>query len=89
MIQVHSVNFAGDHIAVQYMRLPDDVRDSGRVAITSQVQLFFDHPDYKDGARKLQDRVRALVEDGLENFADTEPYVPERDEDDDDRGMGE
>lgn len=90
MIQVTNVAFAADHVAIQFIDLPGDVRDQGRAVVTRMIELHMSHPDYREAAEKIQHRLVTLVEDGLENWFDSSPHEPTAPEDDeDDKGMGE
>jgi hypothetical protein len=91
--EISSIQFADDGVAIQYVQLPDDIRVRGRVVVAHQIQLSASHPDYREDIASLHARAVKALRNALEDFADSEPYVPEDDdgdtEDDDDRGMGE
>lgn len=91
-IEISSVTFADEGIAIQYIELPTDVRVEGRVVITHQIQLHAAHPDYREDIERLHDRAVKTVRNALEDFASSQPYVPPTETDDDDElgmGMGE
>lgn len=91
-IEISSITFAEDGLAIQYIELPDDVRVEGRVVITHQIQLHAAHPDYRSDIERLHERAVGVVRNALEDFHATEPYVPPTEadeEDEDERGMGE
>lgn len=90
-IEITSITFADEGMAVQYIELPTDVRVDGRVVLTHQIQLHAAHPDYREDIRRLHDRAVKAVRNALEDFHNSEPYDPQKDDDDDDDelGMGE
>lgn len=89
MKQVNVLSFADGYAVVQFMDIPNDVRDSGRVVVSRQIEVSLSHPDYREAVRKLHDRAVALVEDALDNWNNSTPYTPDEADDDDERGMGE
>ena len=89
-LEITSITFADEGLAVQYIELPDDVRVDGRVVITPQIQLHKSHPDYRSDIERLHERAVSVVRNALEDFHNTAPYVPETEDDDDnEKGMGE
>ena len=88
-LEIFSVAFDVDAVIVGYMHVPTDVRVGGNVALQHQMRLDIGHPDYAEDADKLRNRARRMVENALEDFHDSEPYNPEDEDDDEDRGMGD
>lgn len=90
-IEISSIQFADEGIAIQYVEIPNDIRVQGQVVVNHQVQLSADHPDYRDDIVSLHTRAVKVLRNALEDFANSEPYVPAKDDidDDEDRGMGE
>lgn len=88
-VRIDTIAFADDSIVIAYMALPTDVRGRGDVAIQHQIRLDLSKDDYAVDAGVIHDRIVRLVRDALEDFDASEPYVPEPDDDDDERGMGE
>ena len=89
-LDVHSISFADSGMAIAFMELPTDVRVGGRVIQTRQVQLHASHPDYREAIDEILTLVRSTLQSALDDFADSEPFDPQVDDDEDDeRGMGE
>jgi hypothetical protein len=91
--EISSIQFSEDGMAIQYLQVPDDIRVRGRVVVAHQIQMSASHPDYREDIESLHARAVKALRNALEDFVDSEPYVPEPDdadtEEDDDRGMGE
>jgi len=88
-IEVDSVTFQDGALLVSFMRVPTDVRVGGMVAQHHQVRLDARHPDYREDMEDLHRKAVRVLKNALEDFAESEPYEPSNDDDDDDRGMGE
>lgn len=88
-IEVYSVTFAAEGLAIEYRELPTDVRVQGALIASHQLQLHAGHPDYREDIEKLQNRAVKVLKNALEDFRDSEPYVPDEEDDDDEKGMGE
>lgn len=86
-IEVHSVTFATEGMAIEYRELPTDVRVRGAVVASHQIQLHAGHPDYREDMERLHRQAVKAVRNALEDFHDSEPYEPG--DDDDEKGMGE
>lgn len=91
--EISSITFSDDGVAIQYIQLPDDVRVKGRVVVAHQIQLSAGHPDYREDIEALHSRAVKAVRNALEDFMNSDPFVPPTDDtetdEDDDRGMGE
>lgn len=87
MIDIDSITFTDQGLAITYM----DTSDArGKVIVAHQIQLHHSHPDYREDSQRLAELARAVVNNALEDWANT-PTTSQRDDDvdDDDRGMGE
>ena len=50
--------------------------------------VYADHPDYREDLQNLQDHARRVLRNALEDFEESEPFVPgEGSDEDDERGM--
>jgi hypothetical protein len=88
--EINSVQFSDDGVAIQYMEVPDDIRVKGMVVRTSYLTVSAAHPDYREDIALLHGRAVKVLRNVLEDFNDSEPYVPEKEPDEDeDGGMGE
>ena len=85
-IDVISVRFEDRSLAIQY-QMGTDVRR--HMIVSSSLMLDRGHPDYGDDYENLLHKVRKIVANALEDFADSEPYLPEADDEDNEKGMGE
>jgi hypothetical protein len=88
-LDIHSISFGEDGLAIAFMELPSDVRVGGRVIQTRQVQLHASHPDYADDMAALRDLARRVLSSALDDFETSAPFVPDVEDEDDERGMGE
>lgn len=89
-IEISSITFTEDGVAIQYIELPTDLRAKGALVLTHQIQLHASHPDYREDMERLHDRAVKAVRNALEDYRNSEPYEPpNKNDDDDERGMGE
>lgn len=88
-IEIHSIVFSPDGMAIQFMELPTDVRVQGRAVLQRTLQLHASHSDYREDMAALHRLAVNAVKNGLDDWAESEPYVPDEEHEDDDRGMGE
>lgn len=90
-LEIHSVQFGEDGLAITFMDVPTDVRVEGRVIQTRSLQLHASHPDYRADMEDLHRRAERVLRNALEDFADSPPFDPEKpgDDEDDEKGMGE
>lgn len=88
--EIASVTWTPEGIAIQYMT-STDVRVGGHAMAQHVLNMHAGHPDYAEDIDKLHDRVERVLRNALEDFEDSDPYVPELDDEDEDdeRGMGE
>lgn len=89
---IHSIVFEPDGLVISYIEVPTDVRVKGSAILQHTLRLHAGHPDYGSDGERLHDRAVKVLKNALEDFHDSEPYVPEDDPDDDvddERGMGE
>lgn len=87
--EIHNIYFEQSSIVIGYIELPTDVRVDGHAILQHQLRLSAAHPDYGDDAALLHDRVTKILRNALEDFQGSEPWEPDDEPDDDDRGMGE
>lgn len=68
-----------------------DVRVGGRLLQTHSLHLHRSHPDYGEDMEALHLKAERILKNALEDFEESEPWVPPADdnEEDDERGMGE
>jgi hypothetical protein len=85
---ISQVAFDDEGLTVQYIER-SDIRVGGKVAIAKQVSISRSHPDYGEDMDGVYRRVERLLDNALEDFADSEPYSPDEDEEDDEKGMGD
>ena len=88
-IQITGIAFEGDCLTISFIDLPTDVRVEGQVVMQKQVRLLMSHPDYNEDALRLHDRAVKVLRNALEDFENSVPYIPEDDDEDDEKGMGE
>jgi hypothetical protein len=92
-IEINSVMFSDEGMAIQYIEVPEDVRVKGQLVQTHVLQLSAGHPDYREDIQSLHARAVKALRNALQDFSVSEPHVAEPDEtseeEDDDRGMGE
>lgn len=88
-LRIFSVSFDEAGIIVGYMDTATDVRVEGAVVLQHQARLDAGHPDYGDDIALLQRMAEKTLKNALEDFATSDPWKPEDDEDDDEKGMGE
>lgn len=88
-IEVDSVAFHEGAMVIAYMRVPTDVRADGALAQQHQLRLSSRHPDYRDDMEELHRKAVKVLKNALEDFEESEPFEPEQQDDDDERGMGE
>lgn len=71
---VQAVTFGDDDVVIQYMTLPDDVRNKGLLVMTRSLVISEgDEADYVQEIADLKAAALALLNDALEDFATTEP----------------
>lgn len=87
-LQISTIAFERDGLVVTYLDTATDVRVNGKVILSHQAMLSLDHPDYGEDAQLLHRQAVRLLQNALEDFANSAPYEPQ-DELDDDKGMGE
>lgn len=90
-LQVHQVGISpnGDLIEIAYSDLPNDARVQGQVVMMRSVQIDLRHPDYREDAELVVAQVTRLLKTALEDWEESEPYVPaEAGEEDGGMGMG-
>lgn len=85
-IDVVAVRFEDRALVIQY-QMPTDVRRT--MVISSQIMLDRGHPDYGDDYDNLLHKARKVLVNALEDFDQSEPWEPEDDDEDDEKGMGE
>lgn len=90
-IEVMGVQFDPEGGMVVAFMESTDIRVKGAVVRQQQVRIDGRHPDYGDDIESLQRKIKKVLANAMDDFNDSEPYVPELDDegDDDDRGMGE
>lgn len=88
-IELAGVEFGDEGISVSYMRAPDDARLDGALLASHTLHIHAAHPNYVDEIHQIRTLVVALLEDALEDFAESAPVEPADIEDDDEKGMGE
>lgn len=88
-LRIQAIAFEPDALIVSFVELPTDVRVNGRVVVQRQIQLSLEHPDYAEDADGLHARAVKAVRNALEDWTNSEPHMPEAEDDDDERGMGE
>lgn len=89
MIAIHNIGISpdGDLLEVAYSDLPNDARVQGQVVMMRSVQIDLRHPDYREDADLLVGQATRLLKNCLEDFEESEPYVP-ADEGEEEEGMG-
>lgn len=89
-LDINDITFLVDGLVISYMEHPQDVRVGGAVTQQHAIKLDFRHPDYREDILKLHDRAVRVLQNVLEDFHESEPYVPADDDDEEDeKGMGE
>ena len=59
------------------------------VLISHSLHLSAEHPDYRFDIQGLRRATEAMLKNALEDYEDSEPFVPDVEDDDlDDEGMG-
>lgn len=89
-LQVHQVAISpdGDLIEIAYSNLPNDVRVGGQVVLMHTAQIDLRHPDYREDADFMVRCATKMLENCLEDWEESEPYVPAAAENDEEDGMG-
>lgn len=85
-LRIDTVAFSNGAVIISYFT-QDDVRVDGHVGLLHQAQISLDHPDYAEDAERLERWAQRLLKNALEDWAESSPYVPE-DEPDDDEEFG-
>lgn len=85
---ISQLAFEDDGIAVQYVD-SEDIRVAGKVVIAKQISISRRHPDYAEDMEALYRKVQRLLANVLEDFAESEPYTPTDEDDDEIKGMGD
>lgn len=89
-LRIFSLTFEPEGVIVSYMDAETDVRVEGQVILQHQIRIHGAHPDYGDDIESLMHRASKLLKNALEDFASSDPWKPEDEEDpDDEKGMGE
>lgn len=89
-VEIFAVQFDEESAIFNYMHVPTDVRANGNVALQHTARLDLVHPDYAEDAETLRRICQRMLNNALDDFNNSEPWVPEdEDEEDDDRGMGD
>ena len=93
---VDGIDFVDGGIQVTFMRVPDDVRNDGRLIASRRFAISEDHHAYGEEIAEIKELVTSLVADVFEDFdsapiaiPDTGEEAGDEDDDDDDKGMGE
>jgi len=84
---VQTIAFTPEGVVIEFST-PTDVRSDGHLMMQRQLHLHAGHPDYREDIEDLQYRAVKALKNALEDFATSEPYTPDDDEDDE-KGMGE
>ena len=83
---IHSVRFEPDALVIAYQS-STGVRK--HMVVSTQIVLDRGHPDYGDDYEVMLHKAQRVLANALEDFHSSDPWVPDDDPDDDDRGMGE
>lgn len=86
---VQSVSFEDGGLVIQYADMATDVRVGGKVFVGHQAHLSAAHPDYAEAADSLHRKVQRILKEALEDFEDSEPFIPSDEDDDEYREMGD
>lgn len=86
-IEISSLAFSDEGVQISYVRLPTDVRENGMVQ--QRTLLVAATANTGDDIAELHDHVVEALRSWVEDYDESEVYVPRPDDDDDDRGMGE
>lgn len=90
--EIFAINLDAEAVVISYMKVPTDVRANGRVALQHQARLDLQHPDYAEDAETIRRLSQRMLNNALEDFENSEPWIPDEDDldpDDEERGMGE
>jgi hypothetical protein len=88
--EIFSIQLDVDNVVIAYMNVPNDVRVEGMVGLQHQIRIDLAHPDYADDADLLRRHAQRMLANALDDFHNSEPWMPPADDDeDDDRGMGD
>jgi hypothetical protein len=79
-LQIGSITFDGDRIAIDYVDPDNDLRNEGLVMQTHQLTVLRS-PAYADEIDALQEAALALLHDALDDYRDTEAVRPKPEED--------
>ena len=90
--QIHQITFGEDErgpiIHVAYFDT-DNLRVKGNVALVTTAEISLSHPDYAEDATALAEAAMRLLVNALDDFEDSEPWVPPKaPRGDEDEGMG-
>lgn len=85
--RINTIAFEPEGLVVTYLDVATDVRVEGKVILNHQAMISGAHPDYADDIEALHHQAKRLLQNALEDFAESAPFSPD-DVDDDDRGMG-
>lgn len=67
----------------------DNIRAGGHLKLMTHLQLSLEHPDYREDAEELMRVAQRMLDNALEDYEDSEPYVEPREESDEEGlGMG-
>lgn len=87
-LMIESITFHPEGVVITFFD-PTDVRVGGRAVMSRQISLSRKHPDYEEDMDRLHAKALRVLKNGLEDWTGSEPFVPDTDDEDDDRGMGE
>lgn len=90
-VVVSSLEFSEEGVQVQYMTVPDDIRDDGRLVSSHMIAISVRQDEVGDDVTLLREAAERLVQNALTEFEDSEIVEPSADveDEDDDRGMGD
>lgn len=87
-VTVTQLSWTEEGLSIQYFT-DADLRVGGRVMAQHGLSLHAAHPDYRQDIEDLHDRAVRVLRNALEDFESSEPFKPEVEADDDEKGMGE
>lgn len=87
--EIFSIQLDVDNVVMAYMNIPNDVRVEGMVGLQHQIRIDLAHPDYAEDAEMLRGIAGRMLRNALEDFHNSDPWEPEEEGDDDERGMGD
>lgn len=87
-VTVTQLAWTDEGLTIQYFT-DQDLRGLGKVMAQHGLSLHASHPDYREDIERLHDLAVKVLRNALEDFENSEPFRPELEQDDDERGMGE